>query len=150
MIHCREPDRQSESASSGQPPLGLAYLPVQEAGEVSNLYSDLFRHPSQAGRHSLAAAKFKVPSSPRSLAETGLSLMQVCDLILKQLYLQGNLLGAHIARHARLPFQVIDEGLRFLKDEKCIEVASGDLIGSTSYRFKLTELGRHRARESFE
>src|SRR5205085_4833965 len=80
----------------------------------------------------------------------GLTLMQVSDLILKQLYLQGSLLGVDIARQARLPFNVIDEGLVFLKDEKCVEVSSGELIGRVSYRFNLTDLGRIRAREAFE
>ncbi|HID21653.1 MAG TPA: ATPase [Planctomycetaceae bacterium] len=90
------------------------------------------------------------PPCPRSLAESGLTLMQVCDLILKQLYLQGSLLGYQIARNAHLPFIVVDEALRFLKDEKCIEVTSGQVIGRVSYRFTLTELGRVRAREAFE
>src|SRR5207237_308666 len=33
------------------------------------------------------------PVAPETLAQSGLSLMQVCDLILKQLYLQGAALG---------------------------------------------------------
>lgn len=97
-----------------------------------------------------AAADVSAPACPTSLRDSGLGLMQLCDLILKQLYLQGNLIGLHVARRLRLPFQVVDEGLRFLKDEKCIEVSSGDVIGSASYRFNLTELGRRRAREAFE
>ncbi|MBI3863252.1 MAG: ATPase [Planctomycetia bacterium] len=90
------------------------------------------------------------PVAPQTLAQCGLSLMQVCDLILKQLYLQGAALGVDLARQSRLPFNVIDEGLLFLKEEKCIEVSAGDLIGRVSYRFNLTDLGRARARESFE
>jgi len=90
------------------------------------------------------------PQAPFSIAESGLNIGQVSDLILKQLYLQGNLLGVHLARSARLPFPVIEEALRYLKEEKCIEVASGDLIGPASYRFHLTDLGRTRAREAFE
>ncbi len=92
----------------------------------------------------------KAPIAPETLAQSGLSLMQVCDLILKQLYLQGAALGVDLARQSRLPFNVIDEGIVFLKDEKCIEVSSGDLIGRVSYRFNLTDLGRARAREAFE
>lgn len=92
----------------------------------------------------------QVPVAPASLSQSGLTLMQVCDLILKQLYLQGQLLGVDLARQSRLPFNVIDEGLVFLKDEKCVEVSSGDLIGRVSYRFNLTDLGRIRAREAFE
>src|SRR5207244_7444864 len=40
--------------------------------------------------------------------------------------------------------------LRFLKDEKCIEVLGGDLIGRVSYRFNLTELGRRRAQDAMK
>jgi hypothetical protein len=47
-----------------------------------------------------------------------------------------------------LPFKVIEESLRFLKDEKCLEVAGGDLIGRVSYRYNLTELGRRRAQDA--
>ncbi|MEX0725433.1 MAG: ATPase [Planctomycetaceae bacterium] len=90
------------------------------------------------------------PSVPTTLEESGLTLMQVGDLILKQLYLQGCLLGVDMARNARLPFNIVDEVLRFLKDEKCLEVMSGEMIGRASYRFNLTELGRLRAREAFE
>ena len=90
------------------------------------------------------------PAAPTSLVQSGLTLIQVSDLILKQLYLQGSLVGVDIARQSRLPFNVVDEGLVFLKDEKCIEVSSGELIGRVSYRFNLTDLGRIRAREAFE
>jgi len=127
---------------------------------LSDLYSDLFSEPNepaaaesnaQAAPHSEEdAAAATAPRTPFTLADTGLGLMHVCDLILKQLYLQGNLLGIQFARHARLPFPVIDEGLKFLKEEKCIEVSSGELIGPASYRFNLTELGRRRAREAFD
>ena len=91
-----------------------------------------------------------VPQAPNSLAETGLTLMQLCDLLLKQMYLQGSLLGVEMARQACLPFPVVDEALLFLKDDRCLEVTGGDLIGRVSYRFQLTDLGRVRAREAFE
>jgi predicted ATPase with chaperone activity len=74
----------------------------------------------------------------------------IADLVLKQLYLHGTMLGGDLARATRLPFSIVDEALRTMRDQKCIEVASGDLVGRVSYRFALTELGRARARESFE
>src|SRR6202043_3565495 len=72
------------------------------------------------------------------------------DLILKTLYTSGGMLGLDMARYLCLPFKVIEESLRFLKDEKCVEVAGGDLIGRVSYRFNLTELGRRRAQEAMK
>lgn len=146
-----DPGFSSQSPSSGGQPAPRS---------ASDLYADLFGSGSAAGsaparpaRTSFKAPAAALPTAPRTpmtLAESGLGLMTICDLILKQLYLQGSLLGFDIARNARLPFNVVDEGLRFLKDEKCIEVASGDLIGRVSYRFNLTDLGRVRAREAFE
>ena len=91
-----------------------------------------------------------VPESPVNLTASGLSLIQVAELVLKHMYLQGNLLGIDVARLTRLPFQVIEEVLRYLKEEKCVEVVSGDVMGAASYRFNLTDLGRHRAKESFD
>ena len=140
---------------------GNASPSVNPSHQASDLYSDLFEpqaeqpQPAASQQQSPATEQEQVfstpvPASPATLAASGLTLMQVCELILKQLYLEGNLLGIDISRQARLPFQVVDEGLRFLKDERCVEVASGELIGPASYRFNLTDVGRRRAREAFE
>ncbi len=125
----------------------------------ANLFNDIFglqgndaplgwNGSMPESRPSLGAVP--APLSPSTLTESGLTLTQMSDLILKLLYLHGNMLGVQIARHSRLPFPVVDEGLKFLKDEKCVEVASGETIGSASYRFHLTEFGRRRAVEAFE
>ena len=106
--------------------------------------------PMRRTARPVANATAPAPIAPANLSQSGISLMMLCDLLLKQLYLEGSRLGVDMARNARLPFNVVDEGLVFLKDEKCIEVHSGDLIGRASYRFNLTDLGRIRAREAFE
>src|SRR5258707_604503 len=92
----------------------------------------------------------EAPTAPENLAQSGLSLGFLNDLILRTLYTKGGMLGLDLARSLCLPFKVIEESLRFLKDEKCLEVAGGDLIGRVSYRFNLTELGRRRAQEAME
>ena len=131
-------------------------------GSPTELFNDLFGGSADeqgAERESVQQATpiqtrssraIVAPKAPLTLKDSGLSHALVCDLILKQLYLQRTLVGIEIARNARLPFTVLDDALRFLKDEKCIEVSSGELIGRASYRFQLTELGRNRAREAFE
>lgn len=88
------------------------------------------------------------PTAPDSLQQAGLSLSFMNQLILRTLYSRGVMLGLDLARFLCLPFKVIEESLRFLKDEKCLEVTGGDLIGRVSYRFTLTELGRRRAQEA--
>ncbi len=92
----------------------------------------------------------EAPTAPDNLKETGLSLAFLNDLLLRTLYIRGGMLGLDLARDLCLPFKVIEESLKFLKDEKCLEVAGGDLIGRVSYRFNLTELGRRRAQDAMK
>lgn len=98
----------------------------------------------------LASAIVPAPPQPANLMDAGLSLTFVADMILKLLYVHGVTLGQDIAHHLRLHFAVVDEPLRFLKDQRLVEVSGGDILGRVSYRFSLTEFGRHRAREVFE
>src|SRR5258708_3088085 len=153
-------------ARPGEIPGGAASGPGQPRSEkqieqLLDVYTQLFKaanreHPGTPVSAVPISSRLepppvpKAPVAPETLVQSGLSLMQVCDLILKQLYLQGAALGVDLARQSRLHFNVIDEGIVFLKDEKCIEVSAGDLIGRVSYRFNLTDLGRSRAREAFE
>src|SRR5260370_37754823 len=84
------------------------------------------------------------PTAPDSLRQAGLSLNFLNDLLMRALYVHGVMLGLDLARNVCLPFKVIEESLKFLKDEQCVEVQGRDLIGRVSYRFMLTELGRRR------
>ena len=92
----------------------------------------------------------EAPRAPDNLKEAGLSLSFINDLILRALLVRGTMVGLDIARLLALPFKVIEQPLRFLKDEKCLEVQSGNLIGEVSYRFALTDLGRGRARDAMK
>src|SRR5437764_11836137 len=92
----------------------------------------------------------EAPTAPETLQESGLSLPFLNDLLLRTLYTRGALLGLDMARHLCLPFKVIEEALRWLKDDKTVEVQGGDLIGRVSYRFNLTELGRKRAQDAMK
>lgn len=128
-----------------------------------SLFDDVFAAPGSASTSvvgtalptvsEVAARRPRVvppPESPQSLEASGLTLGQIGELILKQLYLENGLQGADFARATRLPFSIIDEGLRTLKEQRCIEVAAGGAVGRASHRFSLTELGRLRAREVFD
>ena len=92
----------------------------------------------------------EAPSAPETLQQTGLTLGFLNDMILRALYVRGGMLGLDLSKLLCLPFKVVEESLGFLKNEKCVEVLGGDLIGRISYRFNLTELGRQRAKEAFE
>jgi hypothetical protein len=68
----------------------------------------------------------EAPACPESLKEAGLSLSFVSDMILKVVYMRGTIIGRDLAQFLCLPFKVIRESLKFLKDEKQIEVMGGD------------------------
>jgi predicted ATPase with chaperone activity len=92
----------------------------------------------------------EAPTAPESLKQAGLTLSFLNDLLMRTLYTRGAMLGLDLARFSCLPFKVIEESLKFMKEEKCVEVTGGDLIGRVSYRFNLTELGRRRAQEAMK
>lgn len=129
--------------------------------QVYDLYADLFSGAAGAesrgdnqgqprGGSLVQVAPAPAPRSPATLTDSGLTSGQLCDLLLKTLYVQGVLQGTDLGRLLRLPFNIIDESLRTLRDQKLVEVASGELVGRITYRFALTEVGRVRARDSFE
>lgn len=126
--------------------------------QVYDLYSDLFSRQSVPGASAAGSgvsmqgqvAPAPPPRSPSTLVDAGLTMGQLSDLVLKTLYIQGVLQGGDLSRLTRLPFGIIDESLKTLRDQKLVEVASGDMVGRISYRFALTEVGRARARDSFE
>lgn len=94
--------------------------------------------------------EIRIPQAPHSLDESGISLSQLAELILKLIYLNGSCTGFEIAKQIRLPFSVVDEGLAFLKGERALEVNAGEIAGRLSYQFALTDQGRKRAREAFD
>ena len=98
----------------------------------------------------LPAAPVPGPRSPRTVSETGLSMGQLNDLLLKTLYVHGVLQGADVSKLLRLPFDVVEEPLRMMRDQRLVEVGTGDVLGRVSYKFALTESGRVRAREAVE
>ena len=105
---------------------------------------------SNGSSFDIDASAPEAPSPPESLREAGLTLAFLNDLILKALYLRGTMLGRDLGQFLCLPFKVVREALRFLKDEKNIEVMGGDLVGEVSYKFSLTDLGRRRSQEAME
>jgi predicted ATPase with chaperone activity len=90
----------------------------------------------------------EAPLAPETLKEAGLTQGFVNDMLLRTLYARGAMLGRDLAQFLCLPFKVIRDCLKFLKDEKCVEISGGDLVGEVSYRFNLTDLGRQRAHEA--
>ena len=63
------------------------------------------------------------PVAPLSLAEAGLSLDLVLQLVLKTLHLSGDLTGTELGRRLGLRFPVIEPALAELRDARHVEDA---------------------------
>jgi predicted ATPase with chaperone activity len=89
----------------------------------------------------------EAPAAPETLKEAGLPFAFTCDQVLRTIYARGPQVGRDLAQYLCLPFKVLKEPLKWLKDEKIIQVDGGDLVGEVSYKFSLTDLGRQRAHD---
>jgi len=86
------------------------------------------------------------PPMPATLEATGLTPDRVEQLLLKTLYL-GEATGLVLADRVRLPYAAIEQLVERVRAERLVEVRGATGIGSASYRYLLTDLGRDRARQ---
>ncbi len=96
------------------------------------------------------------PPQPTSLDELGLPFSFVCELILKIMYFNGNILGRDVAARACFPWSVAAEALNFLASEGyCATTGIRGSHGAgadfaESLQYLVTNAGRERAREILE
>jgi DNA-binding PadR family transcriptional regulator len=85
-----------------------------------------------------------LPIEPESFRQADLTDSEVEALILKFLLARGDAAGRDIADQVKLPFVLIDELLRTMKNDQLV-VHKGS-APMNDYQYQLTELGRERAR----
>ncbi len=107
---------------------------------------------SPTTRHTSASPLPFVPPAVQSLADTGLPILWLQDLVLKIIYFQGYITGFKVAEAAMLPFTgVMDQILESLKRDKLLEVRTSPMaLGEGSYIYAITDAGTIRAREALE
>jgi MoxR-like ATPase len=89
-----------------------------------------------------------LPPRPRSIEETGLSTSYVSDLMLRALYLIGEMTGQMLVDLLHLPWEnVLDQAMAYLRREQMAEVKGAGGIGEKLYRFQATGKGTNRAKE---
>jgi len=86
------------------------------------------------------------PPLPRTLADTGLSIDHVEQLLLKTLY-AGEQAGTAVAESMCLPYSILEPLIERVRAERLLEVRGATGTGSAGYRYTLTDLGRDRTRE---
>ena len=91
------------------------------------------------------AASVPVPDAPRDLAESGLNIDLVTQLVLKTLHLSGTLNGLELAARLGVQFPVIEPSLDELKWQHLVEIVAGSMIGGAGYKYRITDAGRERA-----
>jgi predicted ATPase with chaperone activity len=85
------------------------------------------------------------------IADTGLNLLGLADLVLKVLYYGGVMSGKRIADVVKLPYQnVLDDVMEFLKAEQYIEIRGAGALGASTYNYMITDKGAAKAREALE
>lgn len=93
-----------------------------------------------------------LPPEPTSIAETGLGMGFLTDLVLKVVYFHGNITGQQIAEVTKLPFLgVLDKLLEFLKLEEYVDIigAQGG-FSERSFQYVVATKGRLKANEVLE
>lgn len=90
-----------------------------------------------------------LPPEPTSLAETGLSMGFLSELVLKHVYFAGTLAGQELADALCLPFlNVVDTALTFLKEEEYVDIigAQGGFY-ERAFQYIITAKGRGKVHE---
>jgi len=88
------------------------------------------------------------PSEPTTLRETGLTESDVEALILKLLLSRNDTVGRDIAKHIRLPFVLVEQTLRQMKEDRLLVYRASAPMND--YLYQLTDIGRERARRFSE
>ena len=86
------------------------------------------------------------PPLPRTVAETGLGVDQIEQLLIKILH-TGELSGIALSERICLPYSLLEPLIERLRAERLLEVRGATGSGTAGYRYALTDLGRDRARQ---
>jgi predicted ATPase with chaperone activity len=87
-------------------------------------------------------------AEPQSIADTGLELSFIADLVLKTIYFNTNITAQAIADALCLPFfNIIDKALTSLKREELVEVGGSSGFGELAYQYAVTVKGMNRVHD---
>jgi hypothetical protein len=92
----------------------------------------------------VATDELAAPPLPHTVAETGLSVDQIEQLMMKTLH-TGELTGITLAERVCLPYSLLEPLIERLRAEHLVEVRGATGSGTAGYRYALTDLGRDRA-----
>jgi predicted ATPase with chaperone activity len=85
------------------------------------------------------------PPAPTTVAESGLNIDLLIQMVLKTLHLAGTIDGLDLSARLGVPFSVLEPALDDLKCQHHCEIVAGSLIGGAAYKYRITDAGRERA-----
>jgi predicted ATPase with chaperone activity len=90
-----------------------------------------------------------IPRQPTSIAETGLTMGFLTDLVLKVVYFTGAITGQRLEEMTKLPFLgVVDKVLEFLKLEEYVDIIGADGgFSERTFQYIITGKGRDKVHE---
>lgn len=94
-----------------------------------------------------ASKAARLAPRPKSVADTGLRLSQICELLEKHLYEAGILTLPALGSRSAVAGPILEEALAFLRREGRIEVR-GPSPDEATLRYALTERGRSSAQDA--
>lgn len=95
-----------------------------------------------------APSTTQLPPRPRSIDDTGLSLAYISDMVVRALYMIGEMTGQELVDLLHLPYDnIIDQAITYLRREQMMEIKGSGGIGEKAYRYQATSKGHNRARE---
>ena len=79
----------------------------------------------------------QLPPRARNIEDTGLSMSFISDMIVRALYLIGEMTGQQIVDLLHLPYDnVIDQAIAYLRREQMCEIKGSGGIGEKAYRYQ--------------
>ena len=85
------------------------------------------------------------PPSPMTVAETGLEVTQIEDLLMKHMLSMGDFKISDLAERSKLSLAVIETVMETLRKDKLVEVKGGTGYAAVTYTFKISETGKNHA-----
>jgi energy-coupling factor transporter ATP-binding protein EcfA2 len=87
------------------------------------------------------------PPVPTTVADTGLEVAQIADLLMKHILFMGDFMISELADRVKLSLSVVESVMEVLRRDKFVEVKGGTGYAAVTYTFKISEQGKNRATE---
>ena len=113
------------------------------SGAAEDIDAEIAEKPERTEPDQTLDGEF-FPPEPKTFAEAGVTETQVEEIVMKYLLARGDAEGRQVADQTKLPFGLIDESLRRLKQEQLLVYR--DAAQVNDYQYRLTDTGRDRAR----